>query len=418
MTTAAVITGYLNGIFLALTPVQRWEAARGFNGSFIDQRWFILIAIAAIVILAVLLGIVSFNRTKQQRKTTEKLFVEYAGKKGLTARERQILLSIASKAGLKRNESIFTLPSAFDRGATEIIEESLGGQEATKESKQLETELFFLREKLGFKKRFSSPVSGNTNTKSQRLSSKQIPVSRKLSITSRKKGDLVELEGTVVENNNDGLSIKLETPAEIAVGELWCVRYSFGASVWEFDASVLSYDDGILILTHSCHIRFINRRQFLRVEVKKPAFIARFPFAKDSEPTWGPPEFVPAVVTELGGPGLRIEASIEVKVGDRVLIMFELDMAKERDSIKNPENNEVTTVLKIIEDVGIVEEIGEVRRTEDVPEGLSIGVELTSLSDTNVNELIRATNVASIRKVRVKDDDEQVKVDVDEPAAV
>jgi hypothetical protein len=108
-----------------------------------------------------------------------------------------------------------------------------------------------------------------------------------------------------------------------------------------------------------------------------------------------PLQFVPAVVTELGGPGLRIEASIEVKVGDRVLIMFELDREKERDSIKNPENSEVTTVLKIIEDVGIVEEIGEVRRTEDAPEGLSIAVELTGLSDSNIDELIRVTNAAS-----------------------
>jgi len=109
MTMAAVITGCLNDIVLALTPDQRWAAAREFNSSFTAQRWFILIAVAAIVILTALLAVISFNRIRQERKTTENLFVEYAEKRGLTARERQILISIANKAGLKRNESIFTL---------------------------------------------------------------------------------------------------------------------------------------------------------------------------------------------------------------------------------------------------------------------------------------------------------------------
>jgi len=53
--------------------------------------------------------------------------------------------------------------------------------------------------------------------------------------------------------------------------------------------------------------------------------------------------------------------------------------------------NSRTTPLKIIED------IGEVRRTKAIQDGFSIAVELTGLSDSNVSELIRATNAASIR---------------------
>ncbi len=45
----------------------------------------------------------------------------------------------------------------------------------------------------------------------------------------------------------------------------------------------------------------------------------------------------------------------------------------------------------------IVEDIGEVRHTKAIQDGFSIAVELTGLSDSNVSELIRATNAASIR---------------------
>lgn len=411
MTTAAVITGCLNGIVLALTPVQRWGAARESNSDFMAERWFILIGIIAILTLAVLFFVVSFKRTRQERKVSDKLFIEYAEERGLTVRERQILLEIARKAGLKRSESIFTLVTAFDRGIAKM-KENLVGQQTAKESKQLETVLSYLREKLGFKK--GPSYSRGMPAKSKRLSSRQIPVGRKVHVTRRKTQDSEAIESAVVRNSDTELAIKLSKPITITFGENWNVRYYFDASIWEFDTHVVSYDGNIMGLSHSDNIRYINRRRFLRVPVQKPAFIAHFPFERklrqsvESEIEEGkmeqelteiflrPPDFVPAVVTELGGPGLRIEASIEVKVGDRVLIMFELDRKKERDSIKNPENSEVTTVLKIIEDVGIVEEIGEVMRTEDAPDGLSIAVELTGLNDSDINELIRVTNAASL----------------------
>jgi hypothetical protein len=167
-----------------------------------------------------------------------------------------------------------------------------------------------------------------------------------------------------------------------------------------------------MVLNHSDNIRFINRRRFLRVPVKKPAFIAHFPFAKTPEvssdtsevvseaeqdsanapaSTWGPPEFVPAVVTELAGPGLRIEAPLEVKVGERVLVVLRLDEEKEQDAVLVQEGKAPTSK--------IVEDIGEVRHTKAIQNGLSIAVELTGLSDSDVNELIRATNAASVRAV-------------------
>ncbi len=58
-----------------------------------------------------------------------------------------------------------------------------------------------------------------------------------------------------------------------------------------------------------------------------------------------PPEFVPAVVTELAGPGLRIETSLKVKAGERILVLFNL--AQERDS----------NAAQIVQDVGEVRHV-------------------------------------------------------------
>jgi hypothetical protein len=196
------------------------------------------------------------------------------------------------------------------------------------------------------------------------------------------------------------------------------LRYSFGASVWEFDSSVVRCNDDILVLNHSDNIRFISRRRFLRVQVNKPAFIAQFPFSKtlssnsnnnskkklaikqssaNESNNWGPPEFIPATVTELGGPGLRIETNLEVKVGDRVLVIVNLSEEKAQDLNPPSKSTSLRSVLSMDRKSTlskIVEDIGEVRHVRALQNGSSIAVELTGLSDSNLNELIRATNAA------------------------
>ncbi|MEE9312455.1 MAG: hypothetical protein V3V10_08595 [Planctomycetota bacterium] len=405
MTTALVITAGYNVVVLALTPVERWKAAGQFSTDFMTEQWFILTGTAAIIILTVALLMVSYNRAAQERKLTEQLFVKYAERRGLSKREREILLEIARKAGLKRGEAIFTMPSAFNNGAAKMVEESLARQGAEK-SKWLRTELSFLREKLGFQKKTSASIG--SPTKSRKLSSRQISTGKKLHITRRKTPDLVDIESTVIKNDNMELTVELTTSLESKSGELWRARYYFGASVWEFDTSVVSCNGNILALNHSDNIRFINRRRFLRVPVNKPAFIMRFPFVRTlgssltnaSGNKWGLPEFIPATVTELGGPGLRIEAPLEVKAGERVLVAFSLDEEKDEDSIPYQKDASLHAILMRDSKTTpskIVEDIGEVRHVTAIENGLSIAVELTGLSDSDVNELIRATNAASVR---------------------
>lgn len=393
----------LDAVILALTPQDRWKAAQDFDTNIFTQRMFITIGAISLIILTVLFIIVSLRQKKQERKFNKQLFSENAKKSGLSDRERQILLLAASKAGLKRSETIFTMSSAFDIGAAKLIEErsTLQGGE---QGKQLQAELSSLHEKLGFRKQPPSTVGSPIRPK--KLTSRQILTGKKLHITRRKARNSEDIESTVIKNNNMELTVQLAAPLKSTHGDLWCARYYFGVSVWEFDTSVISCNGNILVLNHSNDIRFINRRRFLRVPVKRPAFIARFPFAKtlvddsynqqdeqervDSEDLWKPLEFVPAVVTELAGPGLRIEAPLQVNVGDRVLVMFRLDEQTQQEP--NAQNKDgKKTPSKIIED------IGEVRHAKTIQNGMSIAVELIGLSDADVSKLIQVTNTASLK---------------------
>ncbi len=404
-------------VVLALTPTERWKAAGRF-GTGMTERWLILTGVAVIIVLTALLLMISLRRTTQKHKVSGQLFVDYAEKRGLSGRERQILLEIANKAGLKRSQAIFSMVGAFDHGAGKMIEESLA-QQGAEESKWLRTELSFLREKLGFQKK--SSVSIGPPTKLKKPSSRQIPAGKQLHITRRKSPDLGDIESTVIKNDNMELTVKLTTPVESKLGEFWRARYYFGVSVWEFDTSVVRCNGDILVLNHSDDMRFISRRRFLRVRVNKPAFIARFPFSRTLSPnsnssnkgravkqgsanasdsSWGPPEFIPATVTELGGPGLLIETPLEVKAGDRVLVIVNLsETIDARPSnagfrLKPAVGGSIPDTRR---ESRIVEDIGEVRHTKAIQDGFSIAVELTGLSDSNVSELIRATNAASIR---------------------
>ena len=405
MVTVSVITTGLNAVALALTPIERWGAARQLDSASTDHRWFILLSLVAIILLTVLLIAASLNNKAKERKATNKIFINYAKRMGLSRRERNILLDITKITKLKRIESIFTMVTAFDRGAAELTKDALARRGA-KTSKNISAQLSILREKLGFEKKRPG-LAANSN----KPSSKQIPPGKELHMTRRKIGDETNIESTVIENNDVELTVKLKMSLESTPGELWSVHYYFGASVWEFETSSISCYGNILVLNHSNNIRFINRRRFLRVPVKKPTFIARFPFARLLQPkndssrgigedssdvfgnTWGPPEFVRASVTELAGPGLRIEAPLEVKVGDRVLVI--LNLSEEEDNKPGSKRTGKTAPEKIVEN------IGEVRHTKSIKDGFSIAVELTGLSDPNISELIRATNVASL-KTRAK----------------
>jgi hypothetical protein len=403
MAATSVILAGIDTVFLALTPVERWNAARHIDSVSTDQRWFIILSVIAITLLIAMFIASGYSRKVKERKVADKIFDNYAQRTGLSRSERQLLLDIANRARLRRTESIFTMAAAFEQGAAELIKGELTSR-GDKTGKNLNAQLSVLREKLGFEKR--SPIPAGSTVSLNKPSTKQIPTGKQLHMTRRRASEQADIESTVIENNDVELTVKLEASLESKSGELWSVRYYFGASVWEFETSSISCYGNILVLNHSDNIRFVNRRRFLRVPVNKPTFIARFPFtrmlqpkshggngagrdsADTSEHSWGPPEFVPASVTELAGPGLRIEAPLEVKVGDRVLVILKLG---EEDQKPGSQRTGKTEPEKVVED------IGQVRHTKSIKNGFSIAVELTGLSEPNISELIRATNAASLK---------------------
>lgn len=397
MVTASLITAGISTAVLALTPPQKWAALRQFNANAMTERWFIVTGIVAILVLTVILFVVSNKRKTRQQSFSNKMFAEYAEQRGLSTRERLLLLDIVCSMGFLQVESIFTLSTAFDRGAAKQIEEC-SAEQGLQAGNHLRSELSFLREKLGFQKQHPSSIA--LPTQSKKLSSRQISVGRKLDLVRLKTRNQGEITGTVIKNNGVELSIRLTKPIRTAVSEIWRVRYSFGASVWEFDTSVINYRDKILVINHSDSVRFINRRRFLRVPISKPAFIARFPFTKNIDGTqdeintkqniFEPPKFVPAVITELAGPGLRIETPLKLRENkDRVIVMFRLD--KEKRQTASTEQDVKTVSSKIVSDIAVV------RHVKAMGDRFSIAVELTKLSDSNINELIRDTNAESIR---------------------
>ena len=398
MITIVVLNSLKSFTSSSLTAAQRWQALHLFNRVSLGENWFIAVCGAVLLVLIMLFIAVTYLRTRKERNTSNRLFIEYADKRGLSPRECSILMDIASKAKLRRKESIFIVGDCFDRGATQLVRFALAKYGAPR-SRSLSAELSILREKLGFIKK-ENKTSADSVMRPGEPDSRQIPVGKKLYLTSPEINDFFEVEAIIKENNDLELVVELKTTIELRQPSQLCARYYFKAFVWEFDTSVISNKDNLLVLQHSDTVRHVNRRRFFRAQVNEAAYIAAFPFARtiseqetleenkgtdnSNKYVWGPPEFVPADVTELAGPGLRVLAPLKVKVGDRVALILKLSPGKNRNSLHHDKFS------KIVEDIGIV------RHTKAIEDKYSIAIELTGLNDSNISELVRATNIASI----------------------
>jgi hypothetical protein len=395
-----------NFFIVALTPQQRWQAARHLNNALSVQQWVYMAGIAALLVLAAITVFMFLKRRAAHSAESSEHFIEQAVKRGLSDGERRVLVYVAKLAGLKDCSTIFTMKKAFSLGAQKLVREASSSMSAER-IKQLAKELSRLREKLGFQERFAGVTNGATE--GQKPSSRGIPEGKTLYITRRTNRDVDDIEAIVTGNTDEGIIVRLPVSINSSPNEQWQVRYFYGASVWEFDVTVIDSDGDILILSHSENIRFINRRRFLRVPVNRKAYIASFPFEKhviaDSatgslprESVFGEkialPQFTPAVLKELAGPGLRIESPLELKVNQRVAVIFELESQPRNEANRNGPA------------VRIAEGLGEVRHVKVIEKGFSVAVELTGLSDADINELTRATNVAAV-EANMKEDGQQ-----------
>lgn len=376
-----------------LTPTERWSAAR--RGSpesptaQILEYVFPIAAAAVLVLLILLLWWVGHRHRPAKRKVTREAFAANALRRGLSPRERQILLAIVTRSGLGRSHDIFTTVDAFDQGATKLLAEC-GRTRKPHEIERLKTEVTGLRQKLGFQ---ALRASGGL-APSRRASSRDIPAGKPVEVMWQHQRGRTALRGEVIRNDDIELAIELERPVPSQAGDAWRVRYAYGAAIWEYDTTAVSCEDRRLILNHIDQVRFVNRRRFTRVEVRIPAVVAAFPFMREASVGahqasslegrggFGGPEFMPGMVTELAGPGLRVEASLPVCAGDRVLVAFRPTEGAEQGHSVGPGS----------EPAYVIEDMGLVRHCREVDSGLSIAVELVGLTETDIDALVRLTN--------------------------
>lgn len=385
-------------ILLQLTALERWEAARQLGSGRASLHGFTLLAVILLVVLVVLLIWVSYSRWAQRRSRTREVFSENALRRGLGARDRQILLAIVLRSGLRRTHDVFTAVDAFDRGAVKLLAEC-SRTRTTQENEHLRMEVGRLREKLGFQ---IASLAGDMAGLGP-VSSRDIAPGRTIELTRTRPADGLVARGEVVRNDEIEFAVKLATPIESRPGDCWQARHYSGLSAWEFDTSTVRCDGIRLALDHCDQVQSTNRRRFPRVVVHGHALIAYLPFrqARPSRPATGTvaeartaswvagsiplgeaPVFAEGRVMELAGPGLRIEAAVQVHTDDRVLVVFTLDSA----SVDVPGG------------WGTIAGIGRVRHCRSTDCGMSIAVELTGLSDVEIDELAYITAAMASRE--------------------
>ena len=210
--------------------------------------------------------------------------------------------------------------------------------------------------------------------KSSSLSSRNIPLGKKLSI-SRKNGDSeIHHDVVIVESDEHVFKVSSDFAIDACNGEVCVVKYRFGGARWEFESIVIDCSDGDLILHHSDNIRFVNRRRFLRVNTDYPAVIARFECSQANQPGMMlAPDFRSARVLEMSGPCVKIETNEDYRSRERVIVGFRID-----DSI-------------------LIQDLGEVRRCERYDDVHMLIVELIGLDEESINKLVKAPNHAALK---------------------
>lgn len=349
----------------ALKPVERWQAMRNLHHSnnFMLDRRFIFIGVVTIIVLAIVLCWVNYWQRRRESKGITSAFNSFARRSGLSAEEQNLALLLADMAEFKQPDMILVNAAAFDQGAAALLAQTNDGSE----QREITAKLSMLRRKLDFATQ--EAVSQGSVIRSSHASSRQIPIGKTLQITRRKTFAAVRIEAHLVRTDNTGFTAELSEVLETIAGEVWNLQYTFGQSVWEFDARLLKADGRELMFGHSDDVRFISRRRFLRVEVYKQAYIARFLFSGSEKMSL--PQFVQGNLCEIAGPGLLIESPIQLKIGERVLV-----------------------VVQAADDT-TVQDIGEVRHIRPAEKGYAIAIELTGVKEANVDELVRLTNAAA-----------------------
>lgn len=338
--------------------------SRGPEGAWL---WVMLmIAVAAMVALAVG-AVIAHRRTRLKR--VRPTFSRLAERTGLSDEETNLLARIAGSSGLKDPERVFTSDAAFNRGLTKLATKDRTAAKLGRIGSSVCSSCAFLaslKEKLSFQ-------VGPDQIKPTSVKLERIDPGTRLSVFRQHSPQNFHVTVTETANDLSEMIVFPEAAAEIHTGETWVVRYPQAGILWEFSAWVIRSGEDQVVLRPVGDARWINRRRFLRIRTRRPAYVARFPFHK-ADQDMETPEFVPAVLTEIGAPGLKFEAPLEVEGGERVLVILELERNR------------------VFEGTGIVRS-----STTDEAGTTIMAVELVGLTTSEVAALVKETNLAAHR---------------------
>jgi hypothetical protein len=366
----------LNNLFLmlstAMTPQERFRAmqridANGLGVDFLAGRWLELAGWLIIALLIVVLIIRYKRRTRNSKLRSDNSFYESANRLQLSREEQDIVVAIATLSGIKQRESIFTLRPAFDAGLTRLMHDVFAAGQDSADRKKFHEAVLSIKTKLGFvssqlKNRFTSH-SGKERT------TRQISVGTEVWLSPSDNDAGERFIAEVIQNDDFEFSLRPEVPITCQPGDIWTVRYNNGAMIWEFEAITTACSQDDFSLSHSERIRYVNRRRFTRVPTDKPAKIALFPvFSHMRESKEMELSFVPAVITEIAGPCLRVRTGLPVQIRQRVLLVFDLEEGR------------------------LVQDVGEVRDIRSSETGDAIIIELIGLHAKAIGELVRVAN--------------------------
>jgi hypothetical protein len=113
----------------------------------IPREWITMTLIAALVMLLLILGKVTYNRVMDERKLGDQRFVDNVRRHNLSVHEYQLLQDIIDASGLRRKNQIFRSQAAFERGAKKLVDRAETG--TPQQVARLRGEINFLRAKLG-----------------------------------------------------------------------------------------------------------------------------------------------------------------------------------------------------------------------------------------------------------------------------
>ncbi|MDD5133956.1 MAG: hypothetical protein PHP01_00920 [Phycisphaerae bacterium] len=386
-----VIAG-LSHYIAALTAVQKFEAVKIFSSTPAVEKSFAVFGVIAIAAMTVMFVFVTALKRSCEKIRQRAVFSDLAQRAGLSGDEQKLLASLARTAKTKRVELLFTDAALFDRCVSKLVEKAVRRKKNEERLKTLKLELAFLKEKLGFRRRLG--IATIQSSPSRMSGSRLIAAGKAVElINSKNNSDIID--ATVVENSELSITVKVKNSVNISSGQRWLVRYYRGANICEFDTVCVSSRDNMISFNHSEKVRVVNRRQFIRVAIRKQAFIAPFGFTRDIGLGVDLPEFRPAVLTEIGGPGVRLESDLPVSIGQRVLVVFELEQSG-KSKYERFGTEFAHSKKRLIQDVAVVRNIGRDNERQ------SIAVELVGLSDNELDSLIQATNAELIRNVKSK----------------